>query len=90
LTWLGVGTKLVLGIYMGTDINSQIMAVLSERLSTSVATLAKVLNLPESEVDAAVKNLEQQQALRTAVDYTTKDTLLSPTPKGLLKARGIA
>jgi len=75
---------------MSADIYSDIMAELSKRLSMTLEELAKVLGKPEEEVDEAVRKLESDQMVHRAADSVTKATLLSPTSKGILAARGLS
>jgi hypothetical protein len=71
------------------DLSTQIMALLASRLSLTIGDLAKTLQKPEPEVNAAVQQLQSEQMLHSASDSVTKATLLSPTTKGILAARGL-
>jgi hypothetical protein len=75
---------------MSANLSSDIMAELSKRLSMSVADMAKQLQKPETEITAAVQELENDQMVHRASDSVTKATLLSPTSKGILAARGLS
>jgi hypothetical protein len=72
------------------DISSDIMAQLSNRLTSTVPELAKALQRPEQEIDEATQKLESEQMIHLTADAITKVTFISPTGKGLLAARGLS
>jgi DNA-binding MarR family transcriptional regulator len=75
---------------MNVELGSRIMQVLSSRLSVSLADLKKLLPAAEGEVEEALKALESEQYIHQSPDSVTGSTLISPTSKGILAARGLS
>jgi len=75
---------------MNVDLSSQIMDVVSKRLSVSLAELKKAVPATAAEVEAEVGVLASEQYIHQSPDSVTGSTLISPTSKGILAARGLS
>jgi hypothetical protein len=75
---------------MNPDLGGRIMEVLSSRLSVTSAELKKLVPATEPEVEEALKALERDQYIYQSPDSVTGSTLISPTSKGILAARGLS
>ena len=75
---------------MNIDLKASIMDVVSKRLSLTLVELKQALPAPEADVEAAVRALESEQYIHQSPDSVTGSTLISPTSKGILAARGLS
>jgi hypothetical protein len=75
---------------MNVDLGSRIMEVLSSRLSVTLAELKKSVPGTEAEIEDAVRALESEQFIHQSPDSVTGSTLIAPTSKGILAARGLS
>jgi hypothetical protein len=75
---------------MNVELGSRIMEVLSTRLSVTLAELKKSISAPEAEVEEALSALESEQYIHQSPDSVTGSTLIAPTSKGILAARGLS
>lgn len=76
---------------MNPELGGRIMEVVSRQLSVTLAELKKKLApAPEAEVEEAVRALESDQFIHQSPDSVTGSTLISPTSKGILAARGLS
>jgi hypothetical protein len=75
---------------MNVDLGSRIMEVLSSRLSVTLEELKKSVPGTEAEIEDAVRALESEQFIHQSPDSVTGSTLIAPTSKGILAARGLS
>jgi hypothetical protein len=75
---------------MNIDLGGRIMEVLSTRLSVTLADLKKMVTAPEPELVEALNALESEQFIHQSPDSVTGSTLIAPTSKGILAARGLS
>jgi len=75
---------------MNVELGSRIMDILSTRLSVTLADLKKLVPATEPEVVEALNALESEQYIHQSPDSVTGSTLIAPTSKGILAARGLS
>ncbi len=75
---------------MNVELGDRIMQVLSSRLSVTVADLKKLVTAAEPELEETLKALESDQFIHQSPDSVTGSTLIAPTSKGILAARGLS
>jgi predicted polyphosphate/ATP-dependent NAD kinase len=75
---------------MSADLESQLLAIISRKLSVSEPVLVEMVEADEAVVKATLSKLETEDLVQQTADPTTDHPLYSPTSQGITRFRQTA
>ncbi|HEX9699622.1 MAG TPA: hypothetical protein VGD06_09205 [Acidobacteriota bacterium] len=75
---------------MSADLESQLLAIISRKLSVSEPVLVEMVEADEAVVKTTLSKLETEDFVQHTEDPTTNQPLYSPTSRGIMRFRQTA